>query len=240
MEEFIFEIENRRIDPGGVDTITLKGEEHFHLSRVLRSRVNDKVFATDGKGTTCLCVVQSIGKERSTCKVIEEYRELNSSRREFCIGMAVLKPVSKLELAIEKCTELGGRSFLLFNSERTEKINLRAERVAGVIRAAIKQSLQSVIPEFAILRNLEEVVSRSRVYENKFVLHERSEDMLDGYLSSSKKDSSVIALVGPEGGFSEEEINFLIGQGFRSVCVGKSRLRSETASIKIASLLADY
>ncbi len=240
MEQFIFEIGNRRKVPGGVDTITLKGEEHFHLSRVLRARPNDKVLATDGKGTTCLCIVQSIETDRSTCKVIEEYRELNSSLREFCIGMAVLKPVSKLELAIEKCTELGARGFLLFNSERTERVSLRTERVAGIIRSAVKQSLQSIIPEFAVLKNVEEVVSRSHVYKNKFVLHERSKDILDEYLSSTKKDSSAIALVGPEGGFSEEEITFLIGQGFKSVCVGKSRLRSETAAIKIASLLAEY
>lgn len=240
MEEFIFETENRRNNSNGVDTINLKGEEHFHLSRVLRARVNDKVLVTDGNGTTCLCVIQTIGKDSSTCKVIDEYRDLNSSRRVFCIGMAALKPISKLEMAIEKCTELGARSFLLFNSERTEKVSPRVERVAGIIRSAVKQSLQSIIPEFAVLRDLEEVASRSHVYEKKSVLHEKSEDMVGEYLSRSKKDSSMIALVGPEGGFSEEEINFLVGKGFSTVCVGKSRLRSETAAIKIASLLAEY
>jgi 16S rRNA (uracil1498-N3)-methyltransferase len=165
---------------------------------------------------------------------------LNSSLREFCIGLAVLKPISKLEFAIEKCTELGASRLMLFNSERSKDINLRFIRLNSVVRSAVKQSLQSKIPELAIAKRLEDVASQGYAYEEKIVLHEKSNDMVDDYLSGLKKRTSVIALVGPEGGFSGNEINFLIGKGFKSFSIGKSRLRSETATIKIASLLAVY
>ena len=240
MEQFIFESKNHLKNSVGVDVITIEGEEHFHLFRVLRAKVGDKILATDGKGKTCLCVIQRIGKTSSTCKVAEEYSELNSSSRKFWIGMAALKPVSKLETAIEKCTELGARGFLLFNTERSETINLRVDRMAGIIRSAVKQSLQSIIPELAIIKNLEEVATRSHAYEGKLVLHEKSNDAVEGYLTELNKDRTVIALVGPEGGFSDKEISFLAEKGFRSVSIGKSRLRSETAAIKIASLLGVY
>jgi 16S rRNA (uracil1498-N3)-methyltransferase len=240
MEQFIFQVENLTRDSDDNDVITIKGEEHFHLSRVLRAKIGDKVLATDGKGMTCLCVIQQIEKDASTCGVVEEFREMNSSRRRFCIGMAVLKPISRLEFAIEKCTELGARNFLLFNTERSDKVNLRVERMAGVVRSAVKQSLQSIFPELAIVKNLEEVAAQSHVYQEKFVLHEKSNRMVGEYLSRLNEETSVIALIGPEGGFSEKEIDFLIARGFKSISVGKSRLRSETAAVKIASLLATY
>jgi len=270
MEQFFFEPENRAIISTGVDTIAIKGEEHFHLSRVLRAKIGEKIFATDGKGVTCLCEIRQIGKDTSTCKVVQEFRNMNSSRRPFCIGMAVLKPVSKLEFAIEKCTELGARNFMLFNTERSERVSLRIERLTDIVRSAVKQSLQSIIPELAIAKNLsewildesaygivkscstnlpygivdrysgEEVAMQSRVYEEKFVLHEKSDHAVEEYLSKLSSETSVIALIGPEGGFSEKEIDFLNDKGFKSVSVGKSRLRSETAAIKIASMLAAY
>ncbi|MFZ1081387.1 MAG: RsmE family RNA methyltransferase [Candidatus Kryptoniota bacterium] len=240
MEQFIFGIENRARNSEGDDIITIDGNEHFHLARVLRLKVGEKIFATDGIGTTCLCIVRRIEKGKSICEVIEEYHNLNSSLRECCIGLSVLKPISKLEFAIEKCTELGASRLVLFNSERSKKASLRSDRLKSIVISAVKQSLQSKIPELAIEKDLENVASQSYVYEEKFVLHEKSNDMVNDYLLGLKKSSSVIALVGPEGGFSDAEVDFLIGKGFKSFSVGKSRLKSETAAIKIASLLAVY
>ena len=239
MEQFIFRPENRVGSTDG-DMITIEGEEHFHLSRVLRAKAGEKIFATDGNGTTCLCIVVSTGKDISTCKVVEEYYDKNVSRRKFCIGMAVLKPISKLEFAIEKCVELGAAGFLLFHCERSEKGNLRFDRIAGIMRSAVKQSLQSRIPELAIVKSLEEVISGSHEYAIRFVLHEKSDTMVENYLSGVEKDAPIVALIGPEGGFSDNEIEFLKKENFNSVSVGKPRLRSETAAIKIASLLATY
>jgi 16S rRNA (uracil1498-N3)-methyltransferase len=240
MEQFIFDTKNRKKDPVYRDIIVLNGDEHFHLARVLRIKVGSRIFVTDANGTTCLCLVRRIERDKSVCEVIEEYSGLNSSLRNFCIAAAVLKPVSKLEFAIEKCTELGVAQILLFNSERSKKVNLRLDRLQNIIVSAVKQSLQSKAPGLVFLKGLEEVVSHSHAFEEKIVFHEKADAMVYDYLLNLEKHKSVIAMVGPEGGFSDGEIDFLIGKGFKSFSLGKPRLRSETAMIKVASLLAVY
>ncbi len=240
MEQFIFETGDRGEEGKGDRAIVIKGDENFHLARVLRVKVGDRIFATDGKGTTYLCALRQIGKDKSVCDVIEEYHNLNCSLREFCIGISLLKPMSKLELAIEKCTELGARKFVLFNSERTEKVNPRPGRLQSIVKSAVKQSLQSQFPDLIIVKDLEAVLHNSSAYSEKFVLHEKSNEKISDYISHVPTDSPAVALIGPEGGFSDREIDFLAGSGFKTLSLGLSRLRSETAAIKMASLLAAY
>ena len=240
MEQFIFKDESKSLDKHGKSILVIDEEEHFHLARVLRLRVGGRILATNGNGKTCLCSVREIGKDKSVCEIIEEYHDLNLSLREYCIGIAMLKPMSKVESALEKCTELGARRFLLFNSERSEKVNPRLERLQGVVKSAVKQSLQSYFPELIVARNLKDAVTQCGNYDEKMVLHEKAVEVVDGHLSLLTKEKSVIALIGPEGGFSEDEIKFLLANGFKSFSLGKARLRSETAAIKIASLLGAY
>jgi len=239
MEQFIFDRSRVRND-GDSRVAVIDGEEHFHLSRVLRIRVGEKVYMTDGLGTTFLCVVEKINREESLCKVIEEYHDMNASLRHFCIGIALLKPVVKLEIALEKCTEIGARAFVLFHSERSESANVRLDRLKNIVRSATKQSLQSHVPEVKVARNLQEVVASLSGYKEKYVLHEKSEKLFTERLAAVKRDDSAVALIGPEGGFSENEIDYLIENNYGSFSLGKSRLRSETSAIKTAALLATY
>ncbi len=240
MEQFIFDKKNLGSDPSGKTILSIDGEENFHLSRVLRVRTGEKILATDGAGKSLLCVVSSVGKESSICYVLEEYENLNAPSREFCIAMALLKPISKIETAIEKCTELGTHKFLLFYSERSEKPSPRLERLQAIVKAAVKQSLRSRIPELVFLENLKQAVQMSVEYGRKVVLHEKAEAMAAEYLSGMKPGASVVALVGPEGGFSDNEIAYLIENGFASLSLGKGRLRSETAAISAATLLSSF
>ncbi len=240
MEQFIFEDRNLSTHREGKSTLIIGGGEHFHLSRVLRVRVGERILATNGSGTTFLCEVTFIDKEKSACEVIEEYHNLNCSLRKYCIGMALLKPTSNLELAIEKCTELGASRFVLFNCERGEKANPRPDRLRAIIRSAVKQSLQSRFPELIVAGSLKEAVAGSVSIDRKIVLHEKADEAIDINTMFPNGTESAIALVGPEGGFSESEIFFLVQNDYRSLSLGKARLRSETAAIKVASLLAAY
>lgn len=239
MEQFLFRHENLSGGPGK-RTVVIDGAESFHLHRVLRTRTGEKILATDGDGKTLLCVVTSIGKDRIVCEVVEEYDNLNAPPREFCIAMASLKPMSKVETALEKCTELGARQFLLFNSERSESVMLRLERLQGIIKSAVKQSLRSRIPEIKFAPNLEEAAVHGRSYDKKLVLHEKARDMISGPDNRIATGVSAIALIGPEGGFSENEIAFLVENGYESLSFGNGRLRSETAAIAAATILSTF
>ncbi len=238
MEQFLFNSENVGKDASGNPIILIDGDENFHLSRVLRVKVGEKILATDGAGRTLMCVVESLGREKSVCSILEEFEELNSPRRVFCIAMALLKPMSKIETALEKCTELGAGKFLLFNSERSERTKPRLDRLRTIIRSAVKQSLRSRIPEVEYLENLHEVTQACAAFSAKLVLHEKAESMAADRVSTLKNGEAVTALIGPEGGFSEDEIAYLIQNGYGSFSLGKARLRSETAAISTATLLS--
>jgi 16S rRNA (uracil1498-N3)-methyltransferase len=240
MEQFIFNDDNLKTLADGKKTVVLVDDEHFHLSRVLRVRPGEKVLATNGSGKSLLCVVRVIGKRESECEVVEEFENLNSPPRHFCIAMSLLKPMSKLEMALEKCTELGAGSFLLFHSERSEKIQPRLDRLEGIIKSAVKQSLRSSLPGLKFVESLAEAAASGRSYNERIVLHEKSGNMIKSHILQMKTDGSVIALIGPEGGFSEKEIALLIENGYKDFSLGKTRLRSETAAIAIASLLFAY
>ncbi|HEY9165903.1 MAG TPA: RsmE family RNA methyltransferase [Candidatus Kryptonia bacterium] len=238
MEEFIYRIENRSPGPPGKGTIVLEGEEHFHLSRVLRVKPGNHVLATDGNGTTCLCTIRKINRENTLCEIEEEYQDLNSPARKFWIGLSMLKPVSKIESAVEKCTEIGAAGFLLFPSKRSEKVRPRLSRLDAIARSAMKQSLQSRIPTIVKIDDMEQLVARDREYNVRVVLHEKSRDPAEPFIRQLANQTSVVALIGPEGGFTDEEIAFFKENGYAELSLGKSRLRSETAAIKIASLLS--
>ncbi len=238
MEQFIYKDENLSTEAGGKRNVVIDGDEHFHLSRVLRVRPGEKILVTNGAGKTLMCIVSTIVKSSTVCEVVEEYSDFNLSPREFCIAMALLKPMSKLEIALEKCTELGTRRFLLFNSERSESAKPRLKRLQTIVRSAVKQSLRSRIPELTFVENLELAAADGRSFEDKLVLHEKSGNMIGDYVHRMKKERSAIALIGPEGGFSENEIAFLTENGYESLCLGGARLRSETAAITVASLFS--
>jgi 16S rRNA (uracil1498-N3)-methyltransferase len=237
MEQFIFREENVSNAADGKTVVLIDGDEHFHLSRVLRVRVGEKILATDGAGKTFLCVVNEIGKNVSVCGVVERYDDLNSARRNFCIAISLLKPMSKVENALEKCTELGAAGFLLFKSERTETPSARLDRLHGIVKSAMKQSLRSHLPALQYVESLEAAAAAGRSYDEKIVLHERSKEMAAGHLIHLSPDRSAVAFIGPEGGFSENEISFLHESGYGDFSLGEARLRSETAAITIASFL---
>lgn len=239
MEQFLFK-DGNLTGEAGKRTLVIDGEESFHLFKVLRTRAGENILATNGAGKTLLCVVATAGRERTVCEVVEEYEDLNASPREFCIAMALLKPMSKVETALEKCTELGARHFLLFNSERSESGRPRFERLQNIIKSAVKQSLRSRIPELVFAEDLEEAARHGRLYHERVVLHEKAEESLTGRIQRIEKERSAIAMIGPEGGFSETEITFLTENGYESLSLGEGRLRSETAAVAAATLLSTY
>jgi len=239
MEEFLFRIETLTTDTTGHRVLSIDGEEHFHLCRVLRFKVGDQVLATDGMGTAFLCAIMSMNQKRTLCRVISTIENLNAGLRNYRIGIAMLKPFSKVELALEKCTEIGAESFIVFNCERSGKSLPRLDRLNSILRSATKQSLQSRVPRVEFRNSVEDLVS-SNLFSRRIVLHEKSDQDAAEFLTVIGRREPVVALIGPEGGFTDSEVSFLKKNAFVELSLGKSRLRSETAAIKIASLLSVY
>lgn len=203
--------------------IKIEGEENRHI-KVARVKEGEKVFLTDGRGNFCIGILRQQGKKYS----IVSCNEIRQAEREktLYIAMAIIEQ-SRAEIAVEKGTELGVAGFLFFPSDRSQRKSVRLERLVRRAREAVKQSKNPFLPDIELFHSLEEAIKNLPPVEEKFFLHFGGE--------KPSRGTSTVCFVGPEGGWTSEEINFLEKKGFRMLGLGKTVLRSETAAIAFAS-----
>jgi 16S rRNA (uracil1498-N3)-methyltransferase len=156
------------------------------------------------------------------------------------IGVGILKNPSKFDFLVEKATELGVHAVIPLRTERTIPRTAKSERWRKLALAAMKQCGRSFRPEVRELTTLAALIGESGHYDVKLVAHERAGGEGPGMprpgdLTAPPK--SVLILIGPEGGFSDEEVSLCRGSGFTTVWLGERRLRTETAAIASLALL---
>ena len=207
----------------------LPEQESQHCVKVLRTREGDTLTVTDGKGSIYDCeLLQAHPKQcvvaiRNTSKVV--------AKRPFSlhIAFAPSKQMDRNEWFMEKATEIGIDRFTPLLCRHSERKEIKQERLQKVVVAAMKQSLQAYLPEIETTTRFEELIERP-FQGRKFIAH--CHDLPKKQLASSyKKGESALILIGPEGDFSEEEVNRAVSLGFEPVSIGETRLRSETASL---------
>ena len=137
-------------------------------------------------------------------------------------------------MVLEKATEIGISEIIPLICKRTEKTHFREERMKTILTSAMLQSRQVWLPELSAPVKINELKNEN--YEQKFIAHCIEEDKkeLNGLID--KKVSKII-LIGPEGDFTEEEIQTAVQQNYIPVSLGKTRLRTETAGLVAAVLL---
>lgn len=224
--------------------IFLYGDQHHHLSRVVRIKPKEKVWLFDGQGTSYLARVEEIGKQRTRLFIL---RAIIQERPPLKITLAqALLRSKKMEFLIQKGTEWGVSAFAPVVSERSivkihESKEVRQKRWQRIAREASKQSGQSFFPE--VLPSLPLVrFLREREEEKKLLLSENQGKALREILLQHKGDlpRSVAILVGPEGGWSEKEERDILDCGFEAVTLGRQILRAETAALSSVALISHF
>ncbi len=206
--------------------IELGASEARHASRALRYRKGDPIRVTDGKGSLYEGTVSEITPKRVILEWEEKSQE-SPPRPDCVLGMGVIKKRDRLEFAVEKAVELGVSGIALFRSRHTVKENVRLDRLESAVLSAMKQSLRCWLPEVELFDSPEAVIGRFG--SRKILLaHRESEGKIPARASVNGK---YLLLVGPEGGFSEEEVGRLGERGARAVSLGDHRLRTETAAV---------
>lgn len=217
----------------------LTGQEARHAVKVLRIGEGDEIHATDGQGSRFTGKVQLTGKS-SVMAAITQKEEKPAPDPECVLAMGIIKKRDRLEFAVEKAVELGASKIVLFNAEHTIKTKVRMDRLEKTVKSAMKQSLRCWLPEVRVLDSLEEVLKE---FEDHTVLmaHEKVGEeyrILNSESGiSNNKTGKFLLLVGPEGGFSEREVELAEGQGAKMVSLGEYRLRTETAAVTFVSRL---
>ena len=236
------------------DCVEVTDAEAHHLLHVLRCRAGSELVLFDGVGHVAGAVVESVTRRSVMCRVLRR----SVSARPWAAGLTVAVSPPKgdrLRWMIEKLTELGVQRICLLRCSRTvvEPGETKLDKLRSTAAAACKQSRQAWLPElepFAELRVLVDGAVASG--ELLHIAHPPADlsprlipELFDAQSEGSNQASNVspsesgrkLLLIGPEGGFTDEELGTAINAGARVIHWPQSILRTETAAIVFSAML---
>lgn len=242
MHKFFTSPENINMDEGKII-----GDDVKHIYKVLRLVEGEKVVLNNCQGMEYLGEIASISKIEVSIKILEKLDINNESGIEVYLFQGLPK-AQKMDLIVQKGTELGIIEFIPTITQRVD-VKLKGEfkkldRLNRIALEAAKQSKRSLIPIVSEPIDFEEVLGKIKAMDIFLVPYENAENLgIKGVVSdlikngTIKKIKKVGIMVGPEGGFEEEEINKLKDEGAYIVTLGSRILRTETAGFVATSLI---
>lgn len=229
--------------------ITILGEDVNHIANVLRMKIGDKIQVCNvDSAENYSAELEVIEKNKIDCNVIEKIK----SEAESSINLKIFQGIpksDKMELIIQKSTELGVKEIIPVDMERcVSKIagkdeKKKIDRWQKISEVAAKQCGRDIIPEIKNVIKIKQICDMIGNFDMLIVPYERAEgysfkDAIDEIKNSDKKDNATIGIViGPEGGFEQDEINMLSESGAKIVTLGKRILRTETVALAMSSVI---
>jgi 16S rRNA (uracil1498-N3)-methyltransferase len=211
--------------------IRLDDPEFFNQAHnVLHLRNGEEVILFNGDGSEVVAKITGYGKNSVSLEVVKVFKNMNEPEKHVVLYCAILKK-ENFELVVQKAVEVGVKEMIPIISKRTVKLNLRMDRLERIAREAAEQSGRPRVPKIHELMEWDEAVEHSKQNEANFLFH------LDGPEFSGHDKNKAGIWIGPEGGWSEEEIKKARDSGFQVVSLGRLTLRAETAAV-VASHLA--
>jgi 16S rRNA (uracil1498-N3)-methyltransferase len=234
MECFIVQKENIDLDR---HTLVLIGDEAHHATRSLRIKTGEELIATDLTGTCYRCRVESAENEALACFIEEILPDFGEPKRDILLIQGMIAQPSRWEFLLEKATELGVSAIQPVTTEYTERKSFNRERSERILRAAVKQTKRARKPELRELVSLGEALTGAIEQGRKvIILHEAANISQPLSIAEITSDPLAIA-VGPEGGFSDDEVQRAARAGAGIVSLGPRRLRAETAAIAALAIV---
>ncbi len=207
--------------------------EFKHLAKVLRKNAGDRIIVTDGRKNIYHCLIVEIKKTEILCKIENREFDLNEPGISVTVYLSLLRNISRYEFAIEKLVELGAVAIVPlitdFTIGKNKLSDSKIERIKKIMIGAMGQSQRCVLPELKDAVTFEEMIRNTGNEVNKIAMYEMSDDEKQIHLN--KQSRNVIVLIGPEGGFSRNEVERLKLSGWISKSLGKRKLRAETAAV---------
>jgi len=210
--------------------IHITGQEAQHISRVLRHEAGDEILAGDGKGTHLRCRIKETSKKEIQAEILEkEY--VSPPARKKVAALGTIKKRDRLEFAVEKAVELGAWQICLFDADHSERSRVNEQRLHAVMMSAFKQSKRFWLPKLRIATSLDEVFTAYPKHET-LMAHQHALARKEVTLTGSE---DLLLLTGPEGGFSEREVELATSKEAKLYSLGSYRLRAETALVALLS-----
>ena len=227
---FSKKIENNRF--------TLTEEDTYHITKVMRMVKDDKIEVVYQENTY-ICKIVSLSP-LVEAEIVEEIKNNQELKTQVTIVQSLVKE-QKMDYILQKTVELGVDKIIPYCASRSvikinEKKDKKIERWKSILKEAAEQSKRIKIPEISNPINLSNLVKLSD-YDIKFLctVNESSQN-LKKVLSNMVSGAKILFVIGPEGGFTPEEEKVMMENGFLSISLGNSVLRTETASTFIMSV----
>ena len=214
--------------------IKINEEEQQHITKVLRINEGEEIYLTDGLGNLAFGTLKLEGKKASL-DVIEIKEKQADFSPKLHIAIAPTKNIDRIEFFIEKATEMGISEITLITTEKTERKNINIDKLRKQSVAASKQSLRFHFPIINDLTKFSDFIKTLNT-ETTFVAHcHENLERMDLKTIQDSNLQDLTFLIGPEGDFSEREIQMLADNNIKGVSLGDQRLRTETAGVFVAA-----
>lgn len=225
------------------ETIHITGWDVNHIKNVLRMKPGDVFLVSDGQGKDYTCAIESI-REEVVGNIISSDMARTELGNRFFLFQGLPKS-DKMELIIQKAVELGVYEIIPVETKRCivrlddKKKKLKTQRYQTISESAAKQSKRNIIPEVKRIMTFKEALEYAKKLHVKLIPYENFKDMQETrkVIGTIEKGMDVGIFIGPEGGFSTEEINEAVLGEIKPVSLGKRILRTETAGLAILSVL---
>ncbi len=219
------------------NTITLSEQESAHCARVLRMQAGDPIDVTDGNGNLYKGIIQIAHDKKTVVSIVSSSEQAPLPYR-LHLYVGLTKHADRLEWMLEKCVEIGLSSFTPLLTHRTERKNIRIDRLESIALSAMKQSLKAWLPVIHPSAKLEHAVKN--ITEGTKLIAHCNEDPKKVALNSMNLTGHTHIFIGPEGDFTVDEVDLAVKNGVDVVSLGASRLRTETAGLMVCSCMYWY
>jgi 16S rRNA (uracil1498-N3)-methyltransferase len=226
------------IEPGSINgsVVMLSGDEAKHVSRVLRKEPGELIWVSDGNGCVYETLIRSIYPYGVECEIMKAHPRMHEPDVDLTLAVGLLKNPSRMDWIIEKGTELGVSHFLPLITRYTIAQSVKEERWRNIALAAMKQCGRCVLPKIFPPMKLKDALDLTAPNDVKLIPFEKTERVLFiGEVMKRYAPKSAVIFIGPEGGFSDDEIVAAEQAGCMQVSLGPRRLRTETAAVIASS-----
>lgn len=211
-------------------TPLLPESDSKHCTRVLRHSEGDMIDIVDGKGYLYKCRIVDANPKRTMVEITEKVAVPLPWQQNITIAVAPTKHLDRIEWLVEKLVEIGVNRIIPLKCRYSERKEINIERLEKIAISAMKQSLKAVIPEITEMTPFDKAISQ--IQDSQRLIAYCSDEFPKTLLSAVYEPCKDVAvLIGPEGDFSPEEIRLAVDTGYRSVTLGDTRLRTETAAL---------
>lgn len=211
-------------------SILLQDDDFVHCIKSLRHTVGNRIHIIDGEGHLYECEIEEISKKSCSCRIISVTDNFGVHPYFLRMCVALTKNIDRFEFFVEKAVEMGVNEIIPLMCDNSERTRHNAERILRIVISAMKQSYKSYMPIVSAPQAVDAIIQEK--YEGtQLIAHCYNSEQKTPILHAIQKNTPTTILIGPEGDFSQREVELALCHNWQEISLGSSRLRTETAAI---------